>query len=109
MVLKNCGEYGKYQKLVLYLILLPCTFPCGFHAYNQIFMAATPEYWCENEFDNEDFNKTLSIELEECFIKLKYINSSNVSLEPCKSWRYSKEEYQHTVVTDVCSFLFIFS
>jgi hypothetical protein len=46
-VLPHVGEFGRYQKLVLWFILLPGTFPCGFHAYNQLFMAATPEHWCK--------------------------------------------------------------
>lgn len=45
-VLPDIGEFGKYQKLVLWFVLLPSVFPCGFHAYNQLFMSATPEHWC---------------------------------------------------------------
>lgn len=46
-VLPTVGEFGRYQKLVLWFILLPGVFPCGFHAYNQLFMAATPDHWCK--------------------------------------------------------------
>ena len=45
-VLPALGEYGTYQRLVLWFLLLPGTMPCGFHAYNQLFMAQTPEHWC---------------------------------------------------------------
>ena len=45
-ILPDVGEFGTYQKCILALVLLPSVFPCGFHAYNQIFMAATPPHWC---------------------------------------------------------------
>lgn len=41
------GEYGSYQKLLLWLICLPACIPCGFCAFNQLFMTDTPDdYWC---------------------------------------------------------------
>lgn len=46
-ILPSVGEFGKYQKLVIWFILLPAVFPCGFHAYNQIFMASVPDHWCK--------------------------------------------------------------
>lgn len=48
-VLIDFGEYGVYQKQLIWLILLPCVLPCGFHAYNKLFMAAIPEHWCKEE------------------------------------------------------------
>ncbi|XP_053661751.1 carcinine transporter [Anopheles marshallii] len=41
------GEFGRYQKLLLWLICLPACIPCGFCAFNQLFMTDVPEeYWC---------------------------------------------------------------
>ncbi|XP_066144078.1 carcinine transporter [Euwallacea fornicatus] len=45
-VLPQIGEFGKYQKQMLWLICLPACFPCGFCAFNQLFMTDTPEHWC---------------------------------------------------------------
>ncbi|CAG0921635.1 unnamed protein product [Notodromas monacha] len=45
--LPDIGEFGKYQKLLLWVVLLPCFVPCGFHAYNQLFMAFVPDHWCK--------------------------------------------------------------
>ena len=41
-ILPDVGEYGKYQQLMVWLVLLPGMIPCGFHAYNQLFMATVP-------------------------------------------------------------------
>lgn len=46
-ILEDVGSFGRYQKLVIYLILLPAVIPCGFHAYAQLFMAANVEHWCQ--------------------------------------------------------------
>ncbi|PSN35518.1 Carcinine transporter [Blattella germanica] len=45
-ILPDVGEFGAYQQLLLWFVLLPGVLPCGFHAYNQLFMAARPEHWC---------------------------------------------------------------
>ncbi|KAJ6648260.1 Carcinine transporter [Pseudolycoriella hygida] len=41
------GEFGRYQKLLLWFICLPACIPCGFCAFNQLFMSDEPyDYWC---------------------------------------------------------------
>lgn len=45
-VLPIIGEFGRYQKLLLWLICLPACIPCGFGAFNQLFMSDVPLYWC---------------------------------------------------------------
>ncbi|KAK2706973.1 hypothetical protein QYM36_014862, partial [Artemia franciscana] len=45
-ILPQVGEYGKYQKLLIWCICLPACIPCGFHAFNQLFMMGTPDHWC---------------------------------------------------------------
>lgn len=53
------GEFGKYQKLLVFGICLPACIPCGFCAFNQLFMADTPEdYWCRvPELDHMDLEQ----------------------------------------------------
>lgn len=46
-ILPEIGEFGTYQKSILWFVLLPAVFPCGFHAYNQLFMAGVPEHRCK--------------------------------------------------------------
>ena len=60
-ILKDVDEFGTYQRLLLAFVLLPAFIPCGFHAYNQLFMAATPDHWCKNP----GFNDTSGMSVEE--------------------------------------------
>ena len=46
-LLPQVGEFGRYQKLLLWLVCLPACIPCGFCAFNQLFMADVPEHWCK--------------------------------------------------------------
>lgn len=45
-ILEDVGTFGRYQKLVIYFVLLPAVLPCGFHAYAQLFMAGETRHWC---------------------------------------------------------------
>ncbi|XP_045626153.2 carcinine transporter [Procambarus clarkii] len=45
-LLPHVGEFGRFQKLLIFLICLPACIPCGFHAFNQLFMSASPPHWC---------------------------------------------------------------
>ncbi|CAH1998605.1 unnamed protein product [Acanthoscelides obtectus] len=86
-VLPCVGEYGKYQKLVLWFILLPGVFPCGFHAYNQLFMAATPDHWChvpELGHMEKESARNLSIPLQTTLdgqLRFSKCNMYNISYE----------------------------
>ncbi|XP_053613138.1 carcinine transporter [Plodia interpunctella] len=66
-VLPKIGEFGLYQKLLLWLVCLPACLPCGFCAFNQLFMTDVPDYWCKvPELQNmtQEDRKALSIPLK---------------------------------------------
>ncbi|XP_072397601.1 beta-alanine transporter [Diabrotica undecimpunctata] len=100
-ILPSVGEFGKYQKLVIWFILLPAVFPCGFHAYNQLFMATVPRHWCNISYLLNN-TKSLGLEnisqytdnLENCYIKN---HTQNI---PCEDgWKY-KDEITNSVVSE---------
>lgn len=45
-LLPQIGEFGRYQKLLIWFVCLPACIPCGFGAFNQLFMQQTPDHWC---------------------------------------------------------------
>ncbi|CAL1298066.1 unnamed protein product [Larinioides sclopetarius] len=45
-ILKEVGEFGKYQKSLLLKFMVPTTFASAFYVLNVIFMVATPDHWC---------------------------------------------------------------
>lgn len=46
-VLTSSGGFGKFQKLTIFLIILPALLPVGFFHFNVVFMSATPDtYGC---------------------------------------------------------------
>lgn len=135
-ILVEIDEWGTYQKLVVWLILLPGVLPCGFHAYDQLFMAASPEHWCRvPELDPwvpkyMDHVINISIPLEtkdngfkpsECFLyERNYSNLKDIGnlerfgmvpngsrIKKCDhGWYFDKKDYISTAVTEVISLVF---
>ncbi|KAG7295860.1 hypothetical protein JYU34_020944 [Plutella xylostella] len=127
-ILEDVGTFGRYQKLVIYFILLPAVIPCGFHAYSQLFMAGETKHWCrvpelEGAADQE-LVKNLSIPLELRGEELQYSQCSMYQLNysallrgggveaalargsrgaagPCQhGWLHDRTVYRETVVTE---------
>ncbi|XP_039755563.1 beta-alanine transporter-like [Pararge aegeria] len=124
-ILEDVGEFGRYQKLVIYFILLPAVIPCGFHAYAQLFMAADVKHWCRvpelESLEDLELARNISIPLELRNEQLEYsqcsmynLNYSDVlnnypsvddSLDkqiiPCADgWVYEMGTYKNTVVVE---------
>ncbi|XP_039279903.1 carcinine transporter [Nilaparvata lugens] len=125
-LLPHVGEFGKYQKLLLWLVCLPACVPCGFCAFNQLFMADVPDHWCRvpelmRLNITPQFRRHISIPLEEdssgnetySSCEAYAVNWSQVASvedlvpdsswpkQPCLfGWEYSKDEYQSSIVID---------
>lgn len=129
-LLKIVGEFGRFQKIRLFLI---CLFGavCAFHAMNMVFVGAKPEYKCsvsnfnlsDSVYGNITEKEILTFLLEQgsCEIyssddiikllssgnyTLEQIRSNNISIstEKCDNWIYSREVYGPTIVTQVCQY-----
>ncbi|KAB7499258.1 Carcinine transporter [Armadillidium nasatum] len=125
-LLPEIGEFGTYQKLVMWFLLVPGVIPCGFHAYNQIFMMIVPDHWCKGQnlteiipYDNitEKFEKCSKYDLEftdlfteffaEDFVlneeKLAYVRLLQVDAKviPCdQGWQYDLDDQTTSIVSD---------
>ncbi|CAG0893383.1 unnamed protein product, partial [Darwinula stevensoni] len=44
--LEEVGSYGRWQRLILWLIVFPACIPCGLHAFSQVFMSQIPPHRC---------------------------------------------------------------
>ncbi|XP_030746829.1 beta-alanine transporter isoform X2 [Sitophilus oryzae] len=131
-ILPSIGEFGKYQKLVVWFILLPAVFPCGFNAYSQLFMATVPNHWCRlpnASGVDYDLLKNISIPFEshannkskfsQCLMydlnydSINIVNAAaidrirNGSTVLCKNgWTYDVDDVRQSVVSEwnlVCS------
>ncbi|XP_071515352.1 LOW QUALITY PROTEIN: carcinine transporter-like [Panulirus ornatus] len=96
-LLPHVGEFGRYQKLLIFFICLPACVPCGFHAFNQLFMSPTPPHWCRvPELEDAGLSvmeaRNLSIPWEEgsgfsqCVQYVVGNYSEGGSLEPDPTW-----------------------
>lgn len=84
-LLPHVGEFGRYQKLMLWLICLPACIPCGFCAFNQLFMADIPPHWCtvpELMYLSAEQRRELAIPFLQVFYTLfiHFCNDTNFDL-----------------------------
>ncbi|XP_032691653.1 carcinine transporter isoform X2 [Odontomachus brunneus] len=120
------GEFGRYQKQLLWLVCLPACLPCGFCAFNQLFMADIPSHWCkvpglENldaarrrrlaipaiQDDNETYSQCTRYDIdwtmENSTVVTAYSFAPNASwsIVPCDhGWEYETSEVMSSIVID---------
>lgn len=87
---------------MLWLVCLPACFPCGFCAFNQLFMTDTPTHWCKvPELQNltTELRKNLSIPQHNNTFSscLRYsvnwtevLQTDFIDLKPNKTWPVEK-------------------
>ncbi|XP_050361556.1 carcinine transporter [Nymphalis io] len=130
-VLPKIGEFGIYQKFLLWFVCLPACLPCGFCAFNQLFMTDTPDHWCKvPELQNmtqinrkilsiprkEDNNATFERCLRYSVNWTELLKTSKKPIEVNESWpvepcydgyEYDKTEVKSSIVIDfnlVCEY-----
>ncbi|XP_055328794.1 beta-alanine transporter-like [Paramacrobiotus metropolitanus] len=123
-ILEKVGSFGKYQKLILYLVLFPATLPCGFFAFNQLLMSGMPRnYWCRLPVENltqEEIFRLLPNSTDpdsrtpndKCqMYNVNYTDPtlllqlpgilSNATTIPCTNgWEYDRTDWESTIVTE---------
>ncbi|XP_076643679.1 carcinine transporter [Halictus rubicundus] len=125
-LLPTVGEFGTYQKKLLWLVCLPACLPCGFCAFNQLFMANTPPHWCRvpglenldvsrrrrlaiptHQDDNETYSQCTRYDIdwtaENISIVTEPPSMPNLSwpVVPCDhGWEYDMSEITSSIVID---------
>ena len=116
-MLHRVGDFDRYQKFIYFLICLPASFPSAWTAFNQVFVAAVPDHWCnigvpEGSDDYESIkNRTIPLEMRDGQLRYSQCNQYNLSSQdqdgnyqivPCQSgWAYDRTTYLTTIVTEV--------
>ncbi|XP_051160206.1 carcinine transporter [Leptopilina boulardi] len=125
------GEFGRYQKQLLWLVCLPACLPCGFCAFNQLFMANTPDHWCKvpgledldpakrrrlaiptNQDDNATYSQCTRYDVnwtDPAVIAMDILTpNSSWPVVPCDhGWEYDMSEVLSSIVIDfdlVCDY-----
>ena len=90
-ILKNVGEFGKFQKLVLlFLAIVPLL--QGYHSNGWNFMGGAHEHWCKVD-ELQNFTS-----YQQKYISIPYEGKSDENFESCEvfnlPWQnYSMEDY----------------
>ncbi|XP_015177802.1 PREDICTED: organic cation transporter protein [Polistes dominula] len=115
------GEFGRYQKQLLWLVCLPACLPCGFCAFNQLFMADTPAHWCKvpglenmdisrrrrlaiptSQDDNETYSQCTRYDVDWTTENASNTRTnSSWSIVPCDhGWEYDTSDITSSIVID---------
>ena len=129
-LLDHLGSFGRYQKLQ-FILLTSVAIPVCCMIIGTVFLAATPDHWCDVSEIGKQLNltkealKNLTIPLHIRNNKLEYSqcqmydlnyttmttrdvddimtthDRSNLPVKDCVSWRYDHSVYASSVVTQV--------
>ncbi|XP_020721872.1 carcinine transporter isoform X1 [Bombus terrestris] len=120
------GEFGRYQKQLLWLVCLPACLPCGFCAFNQLFMSDTPPHWCKvpglesldvswrkrlaipiSQEDNETYSQCTRYDIDwtaeniSVVTAASYVPNASWPIVLCDhGWEYETSEVKSSIVID---------
>ena len=92
------GEMGRYQLTLYLLMCIPATLPAAFLAFNQVFLSATPDHWCNvTELYKSDFNLSLH-QIKDLSIPRRDMGRrSDIKVyEKCQQYDVNFTEYYYT-------------
>ena len=92
------GEMGRYQLTLYLLMCIPATLPAAFLAFNQVFLSATPDHWCNvTELYNSNFNLSLH-QIKDLSIPRRDMGRrSDIKVyEKCQQYDVNFTEYYYT-------------
>lgn len=126
-ILNEVGSFGRFQKMLLFLFLVPVELVLPWFTMSTFFLLSTPDHWC-NVPQLANLTKTKQLELvsptvikqgltspDSCQMydldyssmvnatfNIEQFHSFNVTMKLCQEgWTYDKTYYDATAVTEV--------
>ncbi|RWS26291.1 Organic cation transporter 1-like protein [Leptotrombidium deliense] len=107
VLLKKVGDFGKYQKLLLYLFFLPTATLAPLLCTTTLFMVSSPKYRCFHHSVNNQSEHRPNLfkdEQDACLFKnssyeTRASNNSNATNNICEFWIYDTTNYEENAVT----------
>uniref|UniRef100_A0A915I0Q5 Uncharacterized protein n=1 Tax=Romanomermis culicivorax TaxID=13658 RepID=A0A915I0Q5_ROMCU len=93
-ILKNVGEFGPYQKVVVLFLALPATLLSVYSTLNVVFLLYTPAHKCALSSHFFDYNYSRNFD-QSCQI----IKWSDNTTHLCQKWIFDREYFDETLVT----------
>ncbi|KAI1305343.1 Organic cation transporter 1 [Halotydeus destructor] len=129
-ILKSVGEYGTYQKRLVFFYMVPTTTIFAFYCMNTFFMLSVPDAWCDVpavrhldvtlqhklsrppsltspgkldscSFYDIDYSAALAAVDNATDLEKFTLGLQNATTRGCSSWVYDKANYDATAVTDL--------
>lgn len=105
--LEKCGNYGRYQLVVL-LLYGYTNLMSSMHYFSQTLISFTPDYWCHHEqLENKTFSEISSIykNFSNPHCTLLEFNDDGVfekaEVGVCRKWFYKRENGYESITTEV--------
>ncbi|XP_065354712.1 organic cation transporter-like protein [Calliphora vicina] len=104
--LEKCGNYGRYQLVVL-LLYGYTNFMASMHYYSQTLITFTPDHWCyHQQLENKTFTEINDIYKNysnpHCsLLELKGSVLERAEVGECHKWFYKKENGYESVTTEL--------
>ncbi|KAJ8021288.1 Carcinine transporter [Holothuria leucospilota] len=102
--LNSVGKFGKYQKILTFLLCLPILIEC-MHFYVQVFAAGESDHWCQS-WKDENF-KDLNLSDIQCknpkketSVPVKVTNGDEIVFEQCEKYNASGTDLETAMLAE---------
>uniref|UniRef100_A0A914X4I0 Major facilitator superfamily (MFS) profile domain-containing protein n=1 Tax=Plectus sambesii TaxID=2011161 RepID=A0A914X4I0_9BILA len=102
-VLLEIGEFGRYQRFVVLLLIVPACFMNAYNSFGLVMLTYTPKHRCASPLSTVNSTSAMnysSVSYERCSVNYFFDGQSEPALtEPCQQWTYDKDIFDETLIT----------